>query len=572
MDRVAPQVANSDELQPPHRREFIPVDTMVYAPAIPETNDMLQLAKGLSDIHPALNQFIDGQTKKYSDSEIEAGKTAAIKNALTYQEAVSRGLIDANQSPWFQMAYKEQQGRLQGEQIARQGYQEYLKSPARNSDDPSAFPTFMQNYVSSSLKGVTDRYTLNGITPTLLQFEERLGMEHTQYTAKRQEDTMLANTGSEISNALDNQYSDASHSGTAVDYNSAYSAIQNIKKDPRFVGMDGSKLNVIVAQAVINKAEETGDDKLLHVLDQPNLDGSAGPGGIPAIRKEIDAAQQRIFTLGKEKEAWSHEKDQWARQDQARSLVGPMTASIIANPNAPLDSAALQKLALANNKEAENIVTFQKTQQNASKEVIEDPVQVARALSAFHEDGSTKTVQDLVKLVNDNPRLLSTGTVKEEMNFLGARENTKILDDPGISNVKANMFSEVDPHTGESALFPDPDNRRQAGRMFDLTMVGWAQQNPGAIYMDKIKFAHEVAEQVTKVYGNPNGLAGDTSAPAPAPSAGNSAVPQVATKQPGAGDILYLKSHSNDAAAIASFKSHFPNFHSPDVDPIIGKK
>src|ERR1044072_5838027 len=81
-----------------------PVDT--YAP----DTGLQDLARSLSDIHPALDNWVDQANKE----DFAAGEAAYSKAKTKLKDAVDKGLIPAGASPAFKRGYQETALRVSG--------------------------------------------------------------------------------------------------------------------------------------------------------------------------------------------------------------------------------------------------------------------------------------------------------------------------------------------------------------------------------------------------------------------------------------------------------------------------
>ena len=152
-DRItAPdQLFNAPDLTPQAQRVGAPyaAPTEKEVAQVPTTNGMIQLAGALQEVQPALRQYAGVVHQKWTEQEKAAAIEAHRKSGLPLAEAVRNGDVPAGASQLYQDTYQAQSAKRQADQFSSAAYQEYSNRPdVFNSDDPQAFPTFMQEFKS----------------------------------------------------------------------------------------------------------------------------------------------------------------------------------------------------------------------------------------------------------------------------------------------------------------------------------------------------------------------------------------------------------------------------------------
>lgn len=118
-------------------------------------NQALELAGALADISPAANEFARAYaTEAMTNARASAQKKALSLNGQGYAEAVRTGKIDATASPWWITAYKQEAGKVNGQNIIAD-----LNTRAASwaeQNDPQAFRTRYANELADASKNITD--------------------------------------------------------------------------------------------------------------------------------------------------------------------------------------------------------------------------------------------------------------------------------------------------------------------------------------------------------------------------------------------------------------------------------
>jgi hypothetical protein len=117
--------------------------------AVPTTNTLEQLAAGLSELNPALQQYVGIVGKKYTASEIARGESEQARNKTKgdYADLVRSGEIAPGQSRAYEDAYQTQEVKRHASQFAPALTDAWSKSGVSNLDaGTEAFDTFSTNF------------------------------------------------------------------------------------------------------------------------------------------------------------------------------------------------------------------------------------------------------------------------------------------------------------------------------------------------------------------------------------------------------------------------------------------
>jgi hypothetical protein len=563
-----PSLQTFDPIQIPRRRDFIPVDDMVDQVRPPDLskypNPMLQLADALKTVNPVLGQLTDVTAKRESQADKMAGRDAAIKSGLAWQEGVKRGLVPANASPWFQAAYKEQSGRIMGDQLYAKGMSQYANWSGRDSDNPNDFQSFMNNFRQQATQGVNDPYVMEGLAPKLEQVTGQLTDHHVAYTAERQQNTMLTGMGTELTSMINTEYQKAHMTGQAVDYDNIWAALQRVKENPLYVGIPGAKVNAAVADAFSNAIHETGDMKLGNVTARPNADGSPGFGLIPQFRKSIDDANNFVFQ--KKMALDDHMRTQQLfEQNQASNHVLGDAINALHNGQAP-DWHALASI---EGFKPGATLQVQQYQQFLKEQVQHDGSNFFQKWGDVFS-GHVTPMQLTARITQDHT--LSTEQATMLMNYtITGRANKGAFANPGVQGIYTKTFSDL--NAPMTKLFGT--HSADASSAFYQDMMQWDDNNPSASPVEQIKHAQEVSDTLVSVYNKGDGASqtmddGFTiTKPSDAASAPATPAPAATNENPNLPPFLDPKNSAKVQTDLAATKS---GRHTPqDFDAAWGK-
>ena len=118
---IADEIVQAPDLQPQAQVVGSPykAPTEREVSRVPQTNQLEQLASGLSEIEPALQQYAGRLGEKYTAEEQAAGIEAARKSGEPLAEAVRRKQLAPGASRQFTDAYQTEIARQRGQTTPR---------------------------------------------------------------------------------------------------------------------------------------------------------------------------------------------------------------------------------------------------------------------------------------------------------------------------------------------------------------------------------------------------------------------------------------------------------------------
>jgi len=140
---------------------------------VPTTNTLEQLAAGLAELNPALQQYAGRLGEKYSEEEKAGGLEAARKAGVPLAEAVRLKQLAPGASPQFQDSYQTEIVRQRGQKYAASQYEAWSKrQDIHESDDSRLMTQFLSDH-----KAEFDQANLTNAdgTPTFTPRQLKLG-------------------------------------------------------------------------------------------------------------------------------------------------------------------------------------------------------------------------------------------------------------------------------------------------------------------------------------------------------------------------------------------------------------
>lgn len=516
MARVAPQVQNVDPLKPPIRREFYPVDTTITAPQAPQSNGMLQLAQALTSVNPKIQSFLNDKALDYTSDQVAQGRTQAIKSGLAYGEAVKRGLITPDQSPYFQRAWKEIDGQNAGDAFAAQIQSDADSSGVLNSGDPNKLHTWIQGQAQQAMQGM-DPDTQAGFMPKLMQAHKQLDAKFRTQTSQNTMNGMLDAVSTQFNNIMDEETGD----GVTFDPSRASARLHNAAALPQFAGLSPATTDKLVTQAVVNKAIANRDTDVLDALDQWRPDRMKPGQVIPPIgqtadgRLAIQQATDHIHTKIASDNAQQSAEDERARKAANVKWEQQATAELLKNGSVSKDT-----LAQANSEGAfdavKNVTNLTRSLREARDYA--SPQQTSQAYYTLHvgDYGTAADGTPLTALQWANRQVTSgrfSGSQSQVKDFIEAAQRE---DETGLNpnadykrNISKLAGATQDPILGK--ILSKPEDGIDAMNSYAARMALWAAQakKTNTFTPDNIRVQSDLEMQkIVKEYSDrSNGLA-----------------------------------------------------------------
>ncbi|MFN4278304.1 MAG: hypothetical protein ACK4FJ_18580 [Ferrovibrio sp.] len=473
-----------------------PVDTYSRPalPTHPEDNPAHRLAVALKEINPRLTRFSNEVMEARAREDVERGREAALKSALAYKEAVEKGVIRPNESPWFVKAYKEQQGRAIGTGLEVKARMEWAKWADKDSDDPQAFSKWWGEFLQRELEPITDQDVMVGVTKEIQQLQQQMAGMHSAYTGERVKKGLITAGQSELVDALTAEWDAARSEGRDINTSAIAARINQIGQRMRLAGVSGQEINDSITDIVIAKAEEIGDADLMDVLLTKRPDGTPGPGSTSKNFAAIQAGKQRIFSSFVAKANYLDKLEERAKKEKAEGFLRDGLMQLRDNPYHRFDRGWLEQASRVDPDIARTLTAAQEAFISADQR--EDPTKLHSHLERMFTDHS-KTPFAVIKEAIDAGAIRSVATMTralDDARIVAEGRKRNIMSDTTVSAAlrRVQALGNKDPEMPGIPTMVDPRVSQEAAMEFTRHMHSWAAKHPDALPM-------EVAEEALKV-------------------------------------------------------------------------
>jgi hypothetical protein len=363
--QVTDQLAQAPTLTPTAR----PFDTFVMPGAPRQGNGLKDLADALGTLHKPLLQFAAQEVERISDEEAAAGARAYLENRKGFKEAIEAGIIPAGASPHFIQAYKDQEVRARGYDFELAFRDEYEKSGLVNQDDPAAVQAFAADFtkkwMADNLADYDDISVAKNFIPVAEQTTNSILARHAEERAAIVEQGLIESAEREIIGMID-RGGDPAEIGMAITMRS---------RELIDSGLNGTKANKLIVDAITNAAIDKMDYSVLDLLDQIDT-GNGKISGIGYARDQREAAEDKITADIRAAETHEWQRQERFREARSRELSGAAMKALIADPSADV-SGIMTELTAINPSAAASIGSFKEAQLSAAFRIHERPEVVA---------------------------------------------------------------------------------------------------------------------------------------------------------------------------------------------------
>lgn len=388
-------------------------------PNAPMDNPAKQLADVLQSLNPALRQvtasYVNERDKELAAEAFVAAQKAQAKNVSDLKEAQRQGLIKNGAAPNFIRAWKSNVLKLSAEKAGAQLQEIYFSNDAvRNSDDPAAFDKFvsewrsrfdtnvLHNGIPNGPPGFTAIEIHNsGYYDQLDQTVRALRAEHLRHRVAERERQATETVSNLVLQRLDSAFD------TAVDTPNLKAVAQSINDafyhpltgQVQYGGLQPSKANEILTEAIITKAISAGDASILEVASFLGPNEKATLANTKVFREKAEAARQHISNA------------RWMDEERARKRAEYRGLGV-ENPEQVEQRAREERARIEEQYANEKLHRDQYAKQLQKHEAVEPEVKAIIKLHALNGDTTSSEIRDHLKAIagidSDTYRSLTT--------------------------------------------------------------------------------------------------------------------------------------------------------------------
>lgn len=380
--RTLPE-APPDQRSPTTFREadgYVRPGTQAVDGGLSKTNTFAELAQGLKSWKEAAAPLAEAERDKVLVQEEKAGAEAALEaNRKGFNELIKSGAIPPGASPHFRQAYAMQTGRIAADAYAAARDTAYEASDIRKEDDPAKvqkwIAEFRKGWVDQNMPGADPATIGNAFNLRAGQFDSAFAQRHTARRVDEIQAEQAQKTEQEAFGIIDRTFTQGPQA-TAK-------ALTTLKDSLIAAGAKGADMTKALIVAVVTKAKERNDPRILRVLDHIET-GTGKLGDTALARTQREAAEKAI----------SHESDRRYRLGLIQAQEARRVATVDVQNRAiqkMLDGGNVfdeaRELAKYNPAGAESLLTWHRsftTFNERPDKVVDNPEKHSELLTDIH--------------------------------------------------------------------------------------------------------------------------------------------------------------------------------------------
>lgn len=431
-----------------------PVDDFVHTDG---GRKLGQLAEALSSVAPEVSQFSDVLAKQQSETQKAEGEQKArqlFESGKSYREAIKRGDITADQSPWFQLGAKEQFGRVTAGQFSSD-LQAAVEKNLSDTTDVAQYDKFVQDFRK---QWVQDNI---GEDNRDLHFENGFGSMADQYASDSRR-AFVAQAGQRLVKQVgDNHYGEVfTNAKHELEMNTSHdaiaAAINTINDRAIAMGVDPTLANQMVVRAIGDLALQRKDTSVLDILKNVKA-GNQTLDARPWAQKEIQDVTHDVHAEIQSDHVAAEQERKEATDTAVDNLTNTVVAKLVNSTNPTRidlkgEMAALGKLGQQGASAAASLIHFQQAMTNNTFQSDEKVVTSTNADIFGVDDKSSPDYITTKTLVN----MSRAGEINRD-DFVRLNEQVRLRDQmeeqaKDKATKKANAFADPNFKRGMATL------------------------------------------------------------------------------------------------------------------------
>lgn len=309
------------------------------------------LAEGLSALSPGLNQFLGHMHKVWTEDESAKAKEAYERNQMGWAELIKENPELRSASPHFRREYHSAELRAKARTFQNELLQEFNSNPGGllNQDDPEVVNAWIQQkyveFLDANTEGLDPILFQENVAGRFEQLREGLLDQHAKVRSEEYTRGVRQGVVSDTTNAIVNSLGGEGSPGTLEDSQALGSMLAGIADHYIERGLLPKESNAMVAQAVMQWAEETNNPEIIDILNHIPT-GTGFLGGVPEVKAEAiklkHRLDERLYTLQQRE----RQQQKWAEEERDDRMVSDAMAALIDND--PKTAAGLVNQLLEN--------------------------------------------------------------------------------------------------------------------------------------------------------------------------------------------------------------------------------
>lgn len=265
-------------------------------------NQWQELAQGLSNLNPALNQYLVAKRDEQTEKALAEGAALQEQHRVAFRDAVRKGIIPEGANPFLRLGYLKSELRVKGTEYQAFLMDAWSNDGAIRNADVEQLPDWAaqktQQFKQEQLGQYDPRLVQDVFEPAVQAAQNQLQQRHIAYAFQRNEEQARLDLQQEVATILQTAPDDAAR-------------LQAVLNDAVANGINGSDVNKIAIQQIGTVADLTGDRDVLSLLDQINT-GNGKLGNTTDARQMKLRIEDRITNreLREEEHAWRMQQRQ----------------------------------------------------------------------------------------------------------------------------------------------------------------------------------------------------------------------------------------------------------------------
>jgi uncharacterized protein YcbK (DUF882 family) len=351
-----------------------------------------QLARGLATLSPAVARYSDTLAEQKANNDFAEGQRKAKEladSAKEFKDAIRKGQITPDKSPWFMAGLREQFGRLAADRmnqalVVAVANDEQLQSTTNVADYDAFASKFLGDWQDQNV----DPKDRDG------QFDKGFGSKAEAYIADsgRQFASQLA--GRVVKHAGNAHFSEVMNEvinerGRHVTNETIGASISALNDAAIARGVGGQLVNDMTVEAITAAAKRMNDPTILEIADHV-MSGPAGKGGrtsLSTTRTGSAAIEEAENQIASENQARINREYQATQQERDKNVDTILGAAVTAlegtdNPHA-VDLKTFREQMTKVSPEKVNLL-YQLQDAWSDRTLVDDPLQVASAFRRIY--------------------------------------------------------------------------------------------------------------------------------------------------------------------------------------------
>jgi hypothetical protein len=491
-----------------------PVDTFVrpnVGPRPSDTNEFLELARGLREISPMLDRYFQEELAKQRQEAEADGATAYLTGEINGIETNREGwkaLIDqerrndqangtnnaemlASMNPHFKRGYIRSHLDSMGMTLEDQLLREWSSNPEitnsqgqtvniQQTDDVAAVQAWVQQKTAefieaNGLNQYDELLFAEAFVPRALAASEGMVNRHSAWRLEERQNEY----GREYSNNIQMIVGGVLATGnTEAGLVTLQDRLDQAVRD----GLNPRKANELLVSAIVQTARENGDMSILNLLD--GIDTGHGPlGNVGWVREMKTNARQAIQQWQQSQYRFAVWQEEEARARALRATMGQGVRTLLADPSADITSFQQSLIDQGNWNYALSLGATQEQLLDRSNQIQPNHqaiVNIRAAISSARTEADRARIEEQIMTGVTSGQFDSQWATRLYDDLDQAERYNDALSDPYINGLQSDLERTINTLFANSDFPEDITRGSEAVSVFRQRLTGWIEEETNA--------------------------------------------------------------------------------------------